>query len=104
MWELTLGASAFAMVAAQATQDPLIEWLSRAGSIGILAAACIAFLRGWIVSGKAYDEVRAERDRALDLVYKQAGLAHRAVDLTAERLGLDAEVYKLGEERQKGGP
>lgn len=49
--------------------DPLLQWLSSAGSLGILAAACVAFLRGWIVPGSAHARVIGERNRALDLVY-----------------------------------
>lgn len=59
--------------------DPLLQWLSNAGSLGILAAAVVAFLRGWIVSGAAHNRVLAERDRAMDLVYKQADIAERAL-------------------------
>lgn len=70
---------------AQAAGEPLIEWLSRAGSLGILAAAVVAFLRGWVVPGRAYEQVRQERDRALELVYKQAEVAHRALDAAEAR-------------------
>lgn len=59
--------------------DPLLQWLSNAGSLGILAAAVIGFLRGWIVSGTAHQRVLNERDRAMDLVYKQADVAQRAL-------------------------
>lgn len=64
--------------------DPLLEWLSRAGGFGVMALAVLAFLRGWIIPGKRYDEVVAERDRALELVYKNAELAQRALE-AAER-------------------
>ena len=60
--------------------DPLLQWLSNAGSLGILAAGVLAFLRGWVVSGSAHMRVVAERDRALDLVYKQADVAQRALE------------------------
>lgn len=66
------------------TQDPLLEWLSRAGSVGILALAVLAFLRGWIVPGSVAEQLRDERDRALELVYKQAEVAQRALE-AAER-------------------
>lgn len=69
----------FTFVAADPTQDPLLEWLSRAGALGLLAAAVLAFLRGWIVSGASYERMREERDRALELVYRQAELAERAL-------------------------
>lgn len=69
---------------AQVASDPLLEWLSRAGGFGILAAAVVAFLRGWIVPGSVANQLREERDRALELVYKQAEIAHRALE-AAER-------------------
>jgi hypothetical protein len=62
------------------SQDPLLQWLSNAGSLGILTAACVGFLRGWIVSGAAHQRVLAERDRALTMVYKQAEIAERALE------------------------
>lgn len=68
----------------QVADDPLIDWLSRGGSIGILTAAVVAFLRGWIVPGSVANQLRDERDRALELVYKQAEVAQRALE-AAER-------------------
>lgn len=66
--------------------DPLLDWLSNAGALGVLATAVLAFLRGWIVPGSVAKELREERDRALDLVYKQADIAQRALELReAER-------------------
>ena len=70
---------------AQATTDPTLEWLSRAGALGILASAVIGFLRGWIVPGRAYEQVQEERDRALELVYKQAELTQRALEAAETR-------------------
>ena len=66
------------------SQDPLLQWLSNAGSLGILAAAVLAFLRGWIVSGAAHARVIEEKNRAMELVYKQADITQRALE-TAER-------------------
>lgn len=60
--------------------DPLLQWLSNAGSLGILAAGVLAFLRGWIVPGTVANQLRDERDRALELVYKQADVAQRALE------------------------
>ena len=65
-------------------QDPLLQWLSNAGSLGILAAGVLAFLRGWIVSGAAHARVLSERDRALELVYKQADVAQRALEVAEQ--------------------
>lgn len=69
----------------QVADEPLVEWLSRAGSLGILATAVIAFLRGWIVPGSVAQQLREERDRALELVYKQAEVAQRALEAAERR-------------------
>lgn len=61
--------------------DPILDWLSKAGSLGILSFIIVAFIRGWIVPGRDYDSIRAERDKALDLVYKQAEIAQRALEV-----------------------
>lgn len=68
------------------TSDPVIQWLTQGGSVGILAAAVVSFQRGWIVPGSAYRQVKEERDKALDLVYKQAEIAQRAVEAAERRL------------------
>ena len=60
--------------------DPLLQWLSNAGSLGILAAVVLAFVRGWVVTGAAHGRVLAERDRAIEMVYKQADIAQRALE------------------------
>lgn len=70
---------------AQTSGDPLIDWLSRAGAFGVLTAAVIAFLRGWIVPGSVAEQLRSERDRALELVYKQAEVAQRALEAAERR-------------------
>ena len=62
------------------SSDPILEWLSNAGSLGILAAGVLAFTRGWVVTGQAHGRVLAERDRALEMVYKQADIAQRALE------------------------
>lgn len=68
----------------QNSTDPLLQWLSNAGALGILAAACVAFLRGWIVPRATYQRALDEKDRAMELVYKQADLARKALE-AAER-------------------
>lgn len=68
----------------QDSTDPLLQWLSNAGALGILAAACVAFLRGWIVPRSTYERALAEKDRAMELVYKQADVAQKALE-AAER-------------------
>lgn len=81
----------------QATSDPigLAEWIARAGTTAILALVVVGFLKGWIVTGKAYDQLRQERDRALDLVYKNAGITERAVDVSVQRLELEEQLLAL---------
>jgi hypothetical protein len=64
----------------QNSTDPLLQWLSNAGALGILAAACVAFLKGWIVPRATYERALAEKDRALELVYKQADVAQKALE------------------------
>ena len=89
-------------ILAAVTEDPLLQLLASATAPTILAFLVLGFLRGWIVSGSRYDRdvaaLRAERDRALDLVYRQAGLANRAVEITAARLELEQEILKLRKE------
>ena len=53
------------------SQDPLLQWLSNAGSLGILAAACVAFIRGWIVPGPTHMRILARLDRANDLAERR---------------------------------
>ena len=72
-------------LAQSSVPDPLVDWLSRAGALGILAAAVVAFLRGWIVPGKTHDRVREERDRALEIMYKQSEIAMRALEAAEEK-------------------
>lgn len=75
----------------------MVDWLSRVGSLGILSFVTVGFLQGWIVPGKSsradvdacrkeIDRIRAERDRALELVYKQAELTQRAIEVSAEKV------------------
>lgn len=90
---------------ADVASDPLIDWLTRGGAVGVLAFIVVGFVKGWIVSGRAYDQARQDRDRALDLVYKQASLANRAVDLTADRLRLEEELTAIRQkEAEQRGP
>lgn len=75
----------FPELLAQTPPDPLLEWLSRAGSLGILASAVVAFLRGWIVPRGTHERVLAERDRALELSEKQNAIAWRALEAAMEK-------------------
>lgn len=87
----------FVLAAGETSGNPLLDWLIQAGATGVLALAVVAFLRGWVVPGAAArreieqaqretELIRAERDRALELVYTQAELTQRAIDLSAEKV------------------
>lgn len=87
---------------AQAGNDTLdlAQWIARAGPSAILAFVIVGFLKGWIVTGRAFDQMRQERDRAVDLVYKQAGIAERAVDISVQRLEIEEQLLdRLKRER-----
>lgn len=88
---------------AQTTQDSLdiANWIARAGPTAILAFVIAGFLKGWIVTGRSFEQMRAERDRALELVYKQAGLTERAVDISVQRLELEEQLLEL--RKKEGG-
>ena len=64
--------------------DPLLDYLTQGGAIAVLAVAVIAFLRGWVVPGKRYDEMREERDRAVALAERHAQVADRALEVLVE--------------------
>lgn len=69
------------LLATAETGNPLVDWLAQGGSIGILAVVVVLFLRGKIVPGSELEKVRAERDRAMDLVFQLAQTARRAVEV-----------------------
>jgi len=85
----------FATLLVDSAPDPLLDWLSRAGAVGVLAFVVAGFVRGWIVPspevGRLVSEIeqlRKERDRALDLVYASAentGQALAALKETHEK-------------------
>jgi hypothetical protein len=85
-------------------QDPLLEWLTKGGPLGILAVGVIAFVRGWIVSGTEHKRVRDELDRALELLYRHAGLATRAIDVSLDRMETEAELFDVTREGRKEPP
>ena len=79
------------IAAATPTSDPLLDWLSRGGALGVLAFVVIGFVRGWIVPSPEVDrlvseigQLRTERDRALELVYTQAEIAGKALAALSE--------------------
>jgi len=82
--------------------EPIIDLLSRAGPVGILAVVVVMFIRGDIVSRGTLDEMRKQRDQALSLVYDQARLASRAVDVSVQRLELEEKIAEM--RQAKGEP
>lgn len=79
------------LLATASSGDPLLDWASRAGAAAIMALGLVSFIRGWIVPKPEVERIldenkqlRVERDRALDLVYKQAEVSSRAVQALAD--------------------
>lgn len=73
------------LAAATPTGNPMIDWIANAGAVGVLAFIVVGFVKGWIVPGTAHNRVIAEKNRALDLVYKQAELTQRALEVAEEK-------------------
>jgi hypothetical protein len=81
------------------TGEPFLDALINGGPIAFFAIGLFAFYKGWIVPGsqidelnkqadkqleaceKREDQLRTERDRALELVYKQAEATNRALEV-----------------------
>ncbi len=79
--------------------SPDWTWLTQAGSVGILAAGVLSFIRGWIVPGtqlkREIDEhaeelrqLRQERDKAMEQIYALAELAQRAFEAAERKSGV----------------
>jgi hypothetical protein len=68
-----------------ATVDPTADWLGRASGPVVLGLVIVALLRGTLVTGREADGLRAERDKALELVYKQAEVAQRALEVSEKK-------------------
>lgn len=66
----------------------LITLLGNASGPIVLAFVVWGFLTGKLVTGRECNEVRAERDKAMALVYKQAEIASRALEVTDKWTGL----------------
>jgi hypothetical protein len=86
--QVLAAASLFQLLLAAQSQDPFLDYLkNNASAVGILAFLVVALMRGWLVTGREADELRTERDRALDLVYKQADLTSAALQAGAAIAG-----------------
>lgn len=55
------------------------SWFTEAGAVAVLSYFCFAFMTGRLRTEKEINRVIEERDRALDLVYKNAEIAQGAV-------------------------
>jgi hypothetical protein len=53
---------------------------------GSSAAVLLSLIKGWLVPGRQYDEVCAQRDKALEQVYKLAETASRAIEVVERRI------------------
>lgn len=70
--------------AAASSGNPVIDWLTNTGAIGILAFVIVAFMKRWIVTGSELEQVRKERDRALDILLEMTQVSAKSLDI-AER-------------------
>lgn len=73
------------LYAAAPSGDPILDWLSRAGALGVLAFVVLAFLRGWIVPGTTCEGYKKERDKAMDQVFELADITRRSLSVAAEK-------------------
>lgn len=62
----------------------LVHWLPTAGASGVLAFLVVALMKGWLVTGAAFDRVLSERNRLLELALTSARAADRAVTIAHE--------------------
>ena len=72
------------LAAQHLTGNPLLDYVSQLGAVGVMAYLAWALISGKLVTRDAHLRVIAERDRAVDLVYQHAELTTRALDV-AER-------------------
>lgn len=72
----------FSVVSFVIAADPSADWLGKATGPVVLALVLILLLRGDLVTGRESRACKEERDRALDLVYKQAEVASRALEVS----------------------
>jgi hypothetical protein len=57
--------------------DQLLPLIDGATTVTLLSLAIVAWLRGWIVSGREFEGMRRDRDRWRDMTLRSAGLAER---------------------------
>jgi deoxyribodipyrimidine photolyase len=69
------------------TATPEYAWLTQGGAIGVLAAVVWAFMTGRIVTGRQYQQVLAERDKALDQNLKLNEVAQRTLEAALRKVG-----------------
>ena len=77
-----------------------LDWLSRAGGTAVLVAVLVLLLRGDLVTRGTHQDVVGQRDRALDLLYRNVEIADQAVGLSQRRLEADEEIHQLRQKRR----
>lgn len=65
----------------QTDPPPEIDWLTRAGVVGVMAYFLWALMSDRIVSGKTHHRVIDERDRLLELAITNAQVSHRSLEI-----------------------
>jgi hypothetical protein len=74
---------AVVLAAGGSSGDTLLDWVrNNASAVGILSLVVVALLRGTLVTGRECEHVRKERDRAMELVFEQAKIAQRALEVS----------------------
>lgn len=74
------------IIGAMGSSDPTGGLLTELGAVGVLAWVAFAFMSGKLRTEKEINRVIGERDRALDLVYKQAEVAAAALNAAEKKV------------------
>lgn len=75
------------LISTAVSGTPDWTWLTQGGAIGVLTYVVVALIKGWLVPGRQYVEVCAQRDKALEQVYNLAEKAARTIDALERRIG-----------------
>ena len=64
--------------------EQFLDYASRGGVVSLLLAIVVGNLRGWWVSGKTYNELKADRDQWKTFALRSRDLARLATDLPSD--------------------
>jgi hypothetical protein len=87
----------------------IIDYGSRITGSAALLLGILAFVRGWVVPRYVFEDMKAQRDQALDLARSGTGLARaqaqttdRASAAAHETAGLATQVAAILRQQQRG--